>query len=197
MFHSYLLILWLLIQYNLLATIRSTFLNLNLLQSDCSTILRLVFISFPSFRFNRFCPLPSSLSYPQCPLNLLSAHILLIRLCYCLISLLCTARSDNIALGWLSLYQLARFWSVFFSSGLSNFYSSKLSLGSISPSSIVYYNIEVINNPNIYFIFIIFTINQSLISNDSGILVLNSDPYLHIYWMCWEIAKLILKLSHN
>ena len=43
----------------------------------------------------------------------------------------------------------------------------------------MYYNIEVINNINIYFIVIIVNRTQYLIRNNAGILVLNSDHDLY------------------
>ena len=45
----------------------------------------------------------------------------------------------------------------------------------------MYYNIEVINNLNIYFIVIIMNRIKYMICNDAGILVLKSGPDSHFF----------------
>ena len=51
------------------------------------------------------------------------------------------------------------------------------------------YNIEVINNLNIEFIVIVVNRTQYPTRNDAGILVLNSDPDLHLCPGCAEQAQ--------
>ena len=89
-------------------------------------------------------------------------------------------------LAWLILAHLSQFWSVFRSSGPSNFAQNILPLVSISTSSIVYYNIEVVHNINIDFIVIK---TQSLTHNTAGILVLNSYPGSHFCPGCSDQAQ--------
>ena len=50
----------------------------------------------------------------------------------------------------------------------------------------MYYNIEVINNINIYFIVIIFSRIHYLIRNKAGVLVFNSNPDPHFCHGCAE-----------
>ena len=45
----------------------------------------------------------------------------------------------------------------------------------------MYYNIEVINNLNMEFIVIVINRTQYPTFNDTGILILNSDPDLHFF----------------
>ena len=64
----------------------------------------------------------------------------------------CSNFSDmhfSFGFSWIILSQIAQFCSVFQSYVPSSFSQDKLPLSSISPSYIVYYNIEVINNINI------------------------------------------------
>ena len=93
-----------------------------------------------------------------------------------MISLLYTARSDRIDWDNLSLYQLTHLCSVFCSSGPSDFSFLNLPFGSIYPSPRFYYNIEVLNNPSIEYIFIVIIRSQYLTRNNGVKLVLNSDP---------------------
>ena len=53
----------------------------------------------------------------------------------------------------------------------------------------MYSNIEVINNLNIEFIFIVFNITQYPNCNDAVILVLKSDPDSHFCPGCAEQAQ--------
>ena len=76
-----------------------------LLQSACSTPLRIVFHHLPSLRFNQLCSFPSALSAILCPLRILPALLALIW---------------NDFLDWLSFYQLAQLFYVFCSSGTYN-----------------------------------------------------------------------------
>ena len=160
-----------------------------MLLSACSSPFCLVLIHFTSPHFNQTCSLPSHLSDLLWPLHLLSAHLWFLSSCSSLLTTLFTCHLDQIGLDRLSLDELTQFWSIFFSSGQSNFSSNNLPLGSNSPSSSVYYNIEVINKINIDFIVKIVTRIQSLTGNTEGILVLNSDPDSHLYPGCTDQAQ--------
>ena len=100
-----------------------------LLRSACSTPLHLVFLHFPSLRFNRIWSSPSAISDILFPLRLLSDNILFIPSWTSLINLLCTAHPDQIGFAWLGLALLAQFWSVFCSSGQSNLSLDNMPLG--------------------------------------------------------------------
>ena len=95
----------------------------------------------------------------------------------------------SLGLSWLSLAYLDQLCSVICLPGPSSLASNNLPLGSVSPSSSVYYNIEVIKNPNIDLIVIIFTRMQSPNRIAAGILALKSDPDSHSCPGCSEQAQ--------
>ena len=101
---------------------------------------------------------------------------------YAPLCLLCSVIIDWVLSSW-----IVSVWIWFLRSGLSftplvlQKFENKVSLGYISPSSSVYYDIEFVNNLNIELIFIIVNIIQYLSRNAAGILLLYSDPDLHFF----------------
>ena len=95
----------------------------------------------------------------------------------------------SLGLSWLSLAYLDQLCSVICLPGPSSLASNNLPLGSVSPSSSVYYNIEVINNLNIDVIVIIVARIQFTTCNNAIILVLNIYPDSSFCPGCVEQAQ--------
>ena len=87
------------------------------------------------------------------------------------------------------LCQFTQICSVFFSYGSYNWSKNNSPLSYTSTSSNMCYNIEVINNINIEFIFIIINRTNYLTRNNAGILVLNRYPDSRFCPGCAEQAQ--------
>ena len=170
-----------------------------LLHSDTPLFLHLPSLSSTSIwsaRYPHLLPLHSAL-----PNYLCSALLWLLSSCSAMLVPIYTSWLD-----WLNLAHLAHLIFVCCSSrsyGPSNLSQSHLPLGNISPYPSLYYNIEVINDLNKEFIFIIVVRMQSLTRNVAEILVLNSDTGLHFCPGCAEkypslfLNSLKIKSSSN
>ena len=131
-------------------------------------------LAFTPFHFNLLRSFPSGLPLRFTHFNLLKYHHSLHAPLFLLWSAL---------LPWIDLFWIIFLVSAlsFASLGLQFFSSNNLQLGSISPSSSVYHNIEVINNLKIYFIVIVFTQTQPLNRNADGISLLNRNHNFYFF----------------